>query len=162
LNGRDLPPRIGNEVTLLVAGGIIDSDTASAISSRDPFEPDNRNSRARAMIAVPGTLVLGADATAFIACNMSAIARLQEPAVIRRALLSIFAVCSACRCEDSGTCVPKNGNGEYRQAYMTSVVPSVLCTRPTTRLIIWAPVYNRDMLCSSKFPSKGICYQLAP
>jgi hypothetical protein len=134
VNGRDFPTRIGNEAKFLVAGGMIDSDTASAISSKDPFEPDNRCSRARAMIALPGALVLGADATAFIACNMSATAQLQEPAVIRRALLSIFAVCSACRCEDSGTCVPKNGNGQCIQAYMTSVVPSVLCTRPSTRL----------------------------
>lgn len=89
MNGRDLPTRTGNEVKLLVAGGMIDFDTASAISSRDPFEPDNRSSRARAMIALPGALVLGADATAFIACNMSAIAQLHEPAVVRRALLSI-------------------------------------------------------------------------
>lgn len=89
MNGRDLPPRTGNEVTLLVAGGMIDSDTASAISSRDPFEPDNRSSRARAMIALLAALVLGADAIAFIACNMSAIAQLHERAVVLMALLSI-------------------------------------------------------------------------
>jgi uncharacterized membrane protein len=53
---------------------MIDSDTASAISSRDPFEPDNRRSRAGAMIVLLGALILGADAIAFIACNMSVIA----------------------------------------------------------------------------------------
>ena len=74
VNGRDFPTRIGNEVKLRVADGIIDSETPSAISSRDPFEPDNRSSRAGAMIVLLGALILGADAIAFIACNMSVIA----------------------------------------------------------------------------------------